>query len=209
MTDIKNEVQSIRDYVGPALAGVKFHLQSMPTKYAANELSIRFAGSSTESETGFHYRLDRIYQLVYFGASELDCLAKMQVLEEKFNIDQVIPLKGSERHLRLEPFSISAPFKTESNVYSIIGILNASLREARPQTAWPTVGELYTRTYTNKTAASWQVLNAGITVDFLPNGYTFSDLESGVNVLGETASPDGFTWTDIEDGKTVFTEEDE
>ena len=139
MADIKNEVQSIRDYVGPALAGVKFHLQSMPTTYAANELSIRFAGSSTESETGYHYRLDRIYQLVYFGASELDCLAKMQTLEQKFNNDQVIPLKGSECHMRLEPFSISAPFKTESNIYAIIGMLNASLREARTQEVYPPI----------------------------------------------------------------------
>ena len=139
MADIKNEVQSIRDYVGPVLAGVKFHLQSMPTTYAANELSIRFAGSSTASETGYHYRLDRIYQLVYFGASELDCLAKMQTLEQKFNNDQLIPLKGSERHMRLEPFSISAPFKTESNIYAIIGMLNASLREARTQEVYPPI----------------------------------------------------------------------
>lgn len=187
MADIKNEVQSVRDYVGPVLAGVtRYHLQNIPSTYVAGEMSIRFAGSASETETAYHYRRDLRFQIVYFGANELDCLAKMQALETNFNNDQLIPIKGSARYLRLEPFSMSEPFKTSTTgVYAIIGTLEAKLREARPQ------------------PVSEPINNVGITTFTEDNASTFG-------VIDGTATPnpnDGFTWDDIENGNTIFDKE--
>lgn len=132
MADIKTEVQSIRDFVAPELPGAAFKLQNMPDTYKAGELVIELVGSKTETETGYHYRLDRTFQLVYFGTSKLDCLTKMQAVERKINDKQMIPL--GTRYLRIGSFSLSQSFKTETTgVYAVIGILEAETREARTQ----------------------------------------------------------------------------
>ena len=126
------EVQSIRDFVAPELLGATFKLQNMPDTYKAGELAIELVGSKPESETGFHYRLDRTFQLVYFGANKLDCLTKMQAVERKINDKQMIPL--GTRYLRIGSFSLSQSFKTETTgVYAVIGMLEAEIREARTQ----------------------------------------------------------------------------
>lgn len=132
MADIAIEVESLRDFVADPTLYSRVWMQTMPAKYTAGELSIRYQGGNTASETGYHYRLDREYQLVYFGTSERDCIIKGSALERKFNSKHVIQLKGSERYIRVGPFSLSQPFKTEGGeVFAIIGMLQAEVREAR------------------------------------------------------------------------------
>lgn len=145
MADIAIEVESLRDFVADPTLYSRVWMQTMPAKYTAGELSIRYQGGNTASETGYHYRLDREYQLVYFGTSERDCIIKGSALERKFNSKHVIQLKGSERNIRVGPFSMSQPFKTEGGeVFAIIGMLQAELREARDFTAEeaPKMGEV-------------------------------------------------------------------
>ncbi|MBA9027519.1 hypothetical protein [Peribacillus huizhouensis] len=139
MADIKNEIQSLRDFVAPMMPTVAFKLQFMPTEFRAEDLIIQYKGGVSETETGYHYRHDRTYQFVYIGISELDCLTKAQPLERLFNNEMVIPLKGTTRYLRIESFSLSEPFKTESGVFAIIGMLEVNLREARGQITYPKV----------------------------------------------------------------------
>jgi len=116
-------------------------MQHIPLKYTAGELSIRYQGDSTTSETGYHYRLDREYQFVYFGLTELDCIRKATVLQRKLNSKHAIPMKGSERYIRLGPFSMSQPSKTEGGeVFAIIGMLQAEMREAREFEQVPKIG---------------------------------------------------------------------
>lgn len=132
MADIVTEVESLRDFVVDPTLYSRIWMQTMPAKYEAGQLSIRFTGGGTASETGYHYRLDREYQFVYFGTSELDCIRKGTVLQRKLNSKHAIKLKGSERYIRVGPFSLSQPFKTEGGeVFAIIGMLQAELREAR------------------------------------------------------------------------------
>lgn len=132
MADIATEIQSLRDYVIDPTIFTRIWLQHMPAKYTAGDLSIRYQGGTTTSETAYHYRLDREYQFVYFGTSELDCIRKATVLQRRFNNTHVIPLLGTDRFIRISTFSTSQPFKTEGGeVFAIIGVLQAVVREAR------------------------------------------------------------------------------
>jgi len=116
-------------------------MQTLPAKYTAGELSIRYQGDTSTSETGYHYRLDREYQFVIFGTSERDCVIKASALQRKLNSTQVIPLKGSSRFIRNGLFSFSQPFKTEGGeVFAIIGVLQAEVREARHFDTVPKIG---------------------------------------------------------------------
>ena len=210
MADIKTEIQSIRDFVAPELPGATFKLQNMPDEYKTNELAIDFEGSRPETETAFHYRLDRTYQLVYFGDSKLDCLTKMEAVERKLSQKQMIPIEETARYLRIGSFSLSQPFKTETTgVFAVIGMLEAEAREARAQVTYEPVNNMEVGTYTEKTAAAWSTLDGTETPNNPNDGYQWTDVEAGTTIQGKVASPDGFTWSDIESGKTVFTEEDE
>ena len=134
MADIKAEIQSRRDFVAPELTGVTFQLQNMSETYKANVMSIEFGASSPTSETAYHYRLNRTYQLVYFGTSKLDCVTKMQAIERKINDKQDIEIGSTGRYLRVASFSLSNAFKTETTgVYAVIGMLEAKVREPRTQ----------------------------------------------------------------------------
>lgn len=180
----------------------------MPTTYVANELAIEYVNGLSESETGYHYRIDRTFQLVYFGTSALDCVMKVAPVERLFNNARTIPLKGTTRYLRIGSFSLSQAFKTESGVYAIIGMLAVSLREARDQPTYTKIGAINTRTYTDKTISTWAVIDGSETPDITSDGYTWESVESGQTFVGTTPIEGGFTWSDIESGKTVFTEGD-
>jgi len=187
MADVKTEVQSIRDFVAPELPGATFKLQHMPDAYKTNELAIELAPSSSTNETRAHYRLNRVYQLAYFGTSKLDCVTKMQELERKFNDKQMIQLGTTGRYLRISSFSLSQSFKTETTgVYAIIGMLEAELRETRTQPQYEKINSVGVTTYTDGTARTWGVIDG----------------------TGTPANPnDGFTWDDIESGKTILDKE--
>ena len=132
MADIVLEVESLRDFVADSTLYTRIWMQTLPAKYTAGELSIRFIGDDTASETGYHYRIDREYQFVYFGTSERDCIIKASALQRKINSTHIIPLKGSSRFIRNGLFALQQPFKTEgSEVFAIIGVLHAEMREAR------------------------------------------------------------------------------
>lgn len=135
MADIKNEIDSLADYLEAKLVGVKC-LNHMPAKYIPRQAVIQLQSSGNNLETGLHYRLERRFQIVYFGEKEIDCITNMNLLEQQLNNDMVVPLRGATeetRYLRIGSFSLSQPFKTEGGVFAIVGVLNATVREKRPQ----------------------------------------------------------------------------
>lgn len=134
MADIAVEIESLRDFLIDPLLYSRIWMQNLPAKYTPGELSIRYINDDTTSETNYHYRINREYQIIYFGASELDCIRKVSALQRKLNSVLAIKLKGSERHISLGSLSVSSPFKTEDGtVYASIGILPAVIREMRSQ----------------------------------------------------------------------------
>ena len=134
MASIINEVESVGDFIAPVFPGAAVSYQNVPIEPAANDLVVRYLTSDNTTETGYHYRLNRDYQIVYFAQNEFACLQKFEALERHINDTLVIPLKNSDRYLRLESFAFSQPFKTEAGTVSaVIGVLSAHLREARTQ----------------------------------------------------------------------------
>lgn len=143
MTDIKTEIQSIRDFIAPELPGAAFKLQVMPDTYKAGELAIELVVSKAVTETAASYRIDQTYQLVYFGTSKLDCLTKMQAVERKMNDIQMITLGDTARYMRIGSFSLSQSFKTDTaGVYAVIGMLEAEVRESRTQETYEPINNL-------------------------------------------------------------------
>ncbi|WP_102271304.1 hypothetical protein [Cytobacillus massiliigabonensis] len=144
MASVINEIESLAEFIEPLFAGASVHYQQIPVEPKVNSLILRYLSSNNATETNYHYRIDREYQIVYFAQNEFACLQKFEQLERKLNDVLVIPLKNSDRYLRLEFFSFSQPFKTESGtVTAILGILRVSLREPRTQNPYNKIGQVH------------------------------------------------------------------
>lgn len=134
---------ALRDFVAD-LGFTAINLAHVPAEYVAGELSIRFAGGDTASETGYHFRLDRNYQFIVFGTSERDCLARTSPLQRRLRSAHKINV-GESGWLTLGSFSLSPTFKAEgAEVYVITGILQATAREAREFAEVPKMAEIET-----------------------------------------------------------------
>jgi hypothetical protein len=145
VSNIVTDLESIEQYVAPLFPAATIYLQYVPAQPAANSLSIRLQGASTETETAYHMARHREYQFVYFGTSNVDVLTKMDALDRKLNNDLLIPIKDSTRYLRVESFSLSQPFKTENGIDAIIGVLSVTVREARDQQQYEKIMNVYAR----------------------------------------------------------------
>lgn len=186
MASIKNEIDSIFTFVEGTFTNAKVRFQTVPTKLTENMVSLAYVGGSTYSETNFHNRLTREFQFTYFGSTDINCLDKFDQLASKLNSTLVIPLKDSERYLRIaEPFSFSHPFKTESGIYAIVGMLRVELREAVAQPQYQKVAQVGVTTYAGSDASSWEILDGAGTPDNPTDGFTFDDLENGAYIFGK------------------------
>lgn len=145
MSSIVTDLESIEQYVAPLFPAATIYLQYVPAELTTDSLSIRLQSADTETETLYHMARHREYQLVYFGASNVDVLTKMDALDRKLNNDLVIPIKDSSRYLRVESFSLSQPFVTESGINAIIGVLAVTVREARDQQQYEKIMNVYAR----------------------------------------------------------------
>ncbi|QIG62527.1 hypothetical protein [Sporosarcina phage Lietuvens] len=147
MAEITDEITALRDLVAD-VGFTKIRLAHLPDKYTAGELSIRYQGDDVTSETGYHYRLDREYQFVFFGTSERDVISYASKVQRRLN--SVFKLKigtaDESGYMTLGSFSCSQPFKAEDNVsiYGIIGVLQAEVREARYFTQSPKISGIET-----------------------------------------------------------------
>jgi hypothetical protein len=144
VASIINEVESIGEFVESLFPTANFHYQDVPADPEANDIVIRALPSEGVSETGYHYRLDRTFQVIVFGRNSFASLQQSEQLEKHFNDTLVLPIKGSDRFLRLESFNLSQPFKTESGTVSaVIGVLSAHLREARTQPVFDKIEQVH------------------------------------------------------------------
>ena len=143
MADIIGEINTIGDLL--ADVGVsRFYKQDFPKVYVANTIGIRWQGDSNEGFTQAAYAIDRIYQVVYFGKSEVDCLTKAEAVSEKISDTIKVKLRDSDDYMTLESFNMSAPFKTDTDgVYAVSGVLRATVRKAYTQQAWQKMGVIH------------------------------------------------------------------
>lgn len=142
---VGNELQSVVDFVKTMYPTAKIIKQNVPSTPAANTFVIRLLTSDTESETLYHMRRNRDYQVVYYGSNVEDVITKLDAVERKTMNNLVIPITGSLRYIRVEGFSSSMPFKTESGVDVALGVLQTTVREARDQKTYDKIMHVYAR----------------------------------------------------------------
>lgn len=134
MADIIAEINTIGDLIAPAASFERFYKQSLPTKYVANTVGIRWQGDRDASLTNVVYEVERTYQIIYFDTSELKCVQHADKIRAALNNAIKVKLRDSDGYMTLGSFNYSAPFKTETDgVYAIVGILPAHVYVERPQ----------------------------------------------------------------------------
>lgn len=143
---IVNELESVERFVKTQFPAASTVLQTPLKGPAADEFLIRFLNETRQSETRYHTRADREYQIVYYGASAPDVLDRMDALSDALYRYQLIPINGSLRYIRVGSFSISQPFETEGKqLFACIGVLQTEIREARTQEQYEKIMHIYTR----------------------------------------------------------------
>lgn len=134
MADIIAEINTIGDLITPAASFERFYKQTLPTKYVANTVGIRWQGDRETSMTNVIYEVNRMYQVLYFGNSEVNCIQTADKIRAALNNAIKVKLRDSDGFMTLGSFNYSAPFKTETDgVYAIVGILPVQVYAERPQ----------------------------------------------------------------------------
>lgn len=147
MASILSELDAIVAHITPLHEGATYVQQNIPEEPTPNTFSVRFLRDSRSMETNLRMKIQREYQIVYFGTDIADVLTRMEAVSRKaLNDNMMIPLQdGSLRYIRVESFSLSAPLTTESEVDAMIGILVGEVRECRTQEAFEKIKHMYLR----------------------------------------------------------------
>ncbi|QDX93636.1 hypothetical protein EEL30_15825 [Brevibacillus laterosporus] len=142
---VVTELESVGSFVSAVVPKValKYDVPKQPTK---DTLVVRVQSSSPESETRYHYRIDRDYQIVVYGVDSASALTKMGDIERVLNDKtMLIPVKGSTRYIRIGAFSFSMTFATEGGLSACIAVLSTEVREARTQEQYDKIMHVYGR----------------------------------------------------------------
>ena len=134
MADIIAEINTIGDLITPVAPFTRLYKQDLPKSYVANTVGIRWQGDTSESMTGVVYAVDRIYQIIYFGNSEVNCIQHADKIRASLDNAIKTKIRGLDGYMTLGSFALSAPFKTETDgVYATVGILPVTVYVERPQ----------------------------------------------------------------------------
>jgi hypothetical protein len=140
-----NDIVSVENFVKSVNPTALTFKQTPPKEPVPNTFVIRFQSESRESETALHWRTEREYQIIYFGADAADVLTKMDALSKALYQTLLIPIDGSLRYIRVESFSLSQPFLTDNKLFACIGVLSTTIREARDQATYEKIMHVNTR----------------------------------------------------------------
>lgn len=145
MADIIKEIDTIGDLLA-SIDVTRFYKQDLPKTYVANTIGIRWQGDNDADFTQAAYGINRIYQVIYFGKNEVDCLNKSKLIRSKLSdqISKKVKLRGSNDFITFESFSMSPPFKTDTDgVIAVVGVLDVSLLEAYTQPQYEKMQEIH------------------------------------------------------------------
>lgn len=137
-----DEINAISDVIKADFPTMKVNKQYVPEQPTKGEMCVRFQRNNSGVDTSASYVLNREYQLVYFGLSNIDLLTKIDALTDRFNNAIKIPIEGT-RYLTVESLSFSQPFKTADNLDAVIGVLVGTTRqEIRREETAPLMGDI-------------------------------------------------------------------
>ncbi|ANY67735.1 hypothetical protein BBD42_15620 [Paenibacillus sp. BIHB 4019] len=141
---VVNELESIETFVKATFPDAMTEKQIVPREPYSGLFVIRLINDGRTTETFQHYRADRDYQVIYFGAQVADVLAKMDALSTALYDRNLIPINASSRYIRVGAFSFAQPFETDGDLFASIGVLRAQVRERRTQADVPLIAEVRT-----------------------------------------------------------------
>jgi len=179
------EINAISDVIKTDFPTLKVNKQYVPEKPTKGEMCVRVQRLNSGADTSASYVLNREYQLVYFGLSNVDLLTKIDTLTDRFNNEIKIPIEGT-RYLTVESLSFSQPFKTAENLDAVIGVLVGTTRKGVVIPDAPLVENVEIRTTAD--FAQWGRLDGSLTPDDTSDDITMSEIE-------------GFRMRELEDGK--------
>lgn len=113
--------------------------QTIPEQPLPNSFYVRLLNEDRETETRYHFRIDRQYQIVHFTERPDTVLANMDTFGTSVYQSELIG------HIRVNSFSTTQPMQTENDLYVIIGVLDTSVRQAREQTQYPKINHVNVR----------------------------------------------------------------
>ncbi len=142
---IMNELTSVGTFVKSVVSGAQLKYE-VPSQSTKDTLVIRMTANDYESETGYHYRIDRAYQVVAYGVDSPSVLTKMDAIARKvMGGTTLIPIAGSLRYIRTDGFKFAMSFRTESGLWACIGVLQTEVREVRTQEQYDKIMHVYPR----------------------------------------------------------------
>lgn len=152
MSSITLELESIENFINlkSIFGNVNFQMQYTDV---VNDVTIRikFVKGDSKVETAQHNHLTRLYQITYFGEDELDCAEKMSQLQRAFlDAYKVIIKDSDDRYMTINSFSLSETFKTQGNMFGIIGMLNISIREMKEQPTYEKINHVHVKYERNR-----------------------------------------------------------
>lgn len=180
-----DEINAISDVIKADFPTMKVNKQNVPDKPVKGEICVRVQRLNSGVDTSASYVLNREYQIVYFGLSNVDLLTKIDTLTDRFNNEIKIPIEGT-RYLTVESLSFSQPFKTADNLDAVIGVLVGTTRKAVVIEEAPIVQHVEIKTTADY--AQWGRLDGSLTPDDTSDDKTMSEVES-------------FRMRELEDGK--------
>ena len=170
-----DEINAISDVIKTDFPTLKVNKQYVPEKPTKGEICVRVQRMNSGVDTSASYVLNREYQIVYFGLSNVDLLMKIDTLTDRFNNAIKIPIEGT-RYLTVESLSFSQPFKTADNLDAVIGVLVGTTRKGVVIEETPTVQNVEVKTTSDY--AQWGRLDGSLTPDDISDDMTMSEVES-------------------------------
>ncbi|KKO54506.1 hypothetical protein [Paenibacillus sp. DMB20] len=134
-----NDIVAIEAYIKALFPTATTGKQDVPAQPPPNSYYVRMIDEDRETETRYHYRVDRAYQIVHVDKRPDTVLANMDKLSTAVYQTELIG------PIRINAFSISPPAKTENGLFVIIGVLDTSVREARIQPEYPKINHVNIR----------------------------------------------------------------
>lgn len=143
MADIIAEINTIGDVISPSSEFTRLYKQEFPEKYVANTVGIRWQGDDDSDYTQAAFAINRIYQVVYFGNTEVDCLRKINLIRSAITGARKLQIRESDEFISFDSFNFTPPFKTDTDgVYAVSSVLTTTVREAFPQTEYEKMAEI-------------------------------------------------------------------
>ncbi|WP_339273720.1 hypothetical protein MKY59_21330 [Paenibacillus sp. FSL W8-0426] len=148
MADITTEILAIEAFIKSVIPAARVEKQTVPLQPSAGLFVVRFLTQTPATETLYHYRMDRDYQVLYYSAKPQDAFPVMDALSNALYDEQRIASSDS----RLDSFTYAMPTKSSTDKasttnadYVTPGILRVTSRRSRPQPTYPLINSVNSR----------------------------------------------------------------